>query len=121
MKGHIDVNPRHCLGLLVECAKDQSKPWGKTVLRRTYYALRLQLPRRGKERLPARVNRPLAAATGPDQSLSCDFLADALWSGRRFKTFNVIDDYNRECLKIEIDTTLPSQRVVRALNELIEL
>lgn len=48
-------------------------------------------------------------------------MADALCSGRRFRTFNVNDDFNRESLRIEIDTSLPSPRVVRALNELVEL
>jgi putative transposase len=48
-------------------------------------------------------------------------MSDALWSGRRFRTFNVIDEYNREALRIEIDTSLPAARVVRALNELVEV
>jgi transposase InsO family protein len=48
-------------------------------------------------------------------------MADALWSGRRFRTFNVLDDFNREALRIEVDTSLPAARVVRALDELIEL
>jgi putative transposase len=48
-------------------------------------------------------------------------MADALCSGRRFRTFNVNDDFNRESLRIEIDTSLPSQRVVRTLDELVEL
>jgi putative transposase len=52
---------------------------------------------------------------------SADFMADALWSGRRFRTFNVLEDFNREALRIEIDTNLPARRVVRALDELIEL
>ena len=38
-----------------------------------------------------------------------------------FRTFNVLDDYNRESLRIEIDTSLPSARIVRALDELVEL
>ena len=48
-------------------------------------------------------------------------MADALWSERRFRSFNVIDDYNREVLKIEIDTSLPARRIVRALDELIAI
>jgi putative transposase len=121
VKGHIDVNPRHGLGLLVVCAKEQGKPWGKTVLRRIDDALKMHLPRRGKKRLPARVKRPLDAASKPNESWSCDFMADALWSGRRFRTLNVIDEYNRECMRIEVDTSLPAARVVKALDELIEL
>lgn len=41
---------------------------------------------------------------------------DALICGRRFRTFNVVDDFNREALSIEIDLNLPSQRVVRVLD-----
>ena len=52
---------------------------------------------------------------------SADFMADALWSGRRFRTFNVNDDFNRESLRIEVDTSLPAARVIRALDELVEL
>lgn len=48
-------------------------------------------------------------------------MADALWSGRRFRTFNVIDEFNREGLRIEVDTSLPAARVIRALNELVEV
>ena len=43
-------------------------------------------------------------------------MSDALWSGQRFRTFNLIDDYNREALTIDVDRSLPAGRVVRALN-----
>jgi putative transposase len=83
--------------------------------------LRLNLPRRGKRRLPERVREPLEVPLHANHTWSADFMADALWSGRRFRTFNVNDDYNRESLRIEIDTSLPSQRVIRALDELVEV
>lgn len=46
-------------------------------------------------------------------------MADALWLGRRFRTFNVIVEFNREGLRIEVDTSLPAARVIRTLNELV--
>jgi putative transposase len=46
---------------------------------------------------------------------SADFMSDALWAGRRYRTFNVVDDFNREVLLIEIDFNLPAPRVVREL------
>jgi putative transposase len=49
-----------------------------------------------------------------------DFMCDSLVDGRRFRLLNVIDDYNRESLAIEIDTSLPALRVIRTLNQLIE-
>lgn len=48
-------------------------------------------------------------------------MSDALWSDWRLRTFNVIDKFNREGLRIEVDTSLPAARVIRALNELVEV
>ena len=96
IQAYMALNPRHGFGLLYDSARHQGKPWGKTVLWRVYCELRLNLPRRGKKRLPARIKQPLQAAGQPNQGWGCDFMADALWSGRRFRTFNVIDEFNRE-------------------------
>ena len=86
-----------------------------------YKALGMNLKRKGKRRLPARIKTPLMVPGAANEVWSIDFMSDALWSGRRFRTFNVLDDYNREALRIEIDTSLPSARIVRALDELVEL
>jgi putative transposase len=45
-------------------------------------------------------------------------MSDALWCSRRFRTFNVVDDFNHEGLAIEVDFNLPAERVVRALNRI---
>lgn len=45
-------------------------------------------------------------------------MSDVLWQGRRFRTFNVVDDFNREGLAIEVDLNLPSERVVRLLERI---
>src|SRR5690625_7639550 len=49
-----------------------------------------------------------------------DFMSDQLVSGKTIRTFNVIDDYNREGLGIEVDLSLPALRVIRALDQIIE-
>ena len=46
-------------------------------------------------------------------------MSDALTDSRKFRLLNVIDDYNRESLAIEVDTSLPSQRVIRTLESII--
>jgi putative transposase len=114
-------NPRHGFDLLVSSFKVARQPWGKTRLWRIYCELKLNLPRRGKKRLPERIREPLEVPLFPNETWSADFMADSLWSGRRFRTFNVMDDYNRQALRIEIDTSLPAARIVRALDELVEV
>jgi putative transposase len=94
---------------------------GKCRLYRVYRALKLNLKRKGKRRLPARVKAPLVVPVHPNEIWSADFVSDALWSGRRFRTFNVLDDFNREALGIEIDTNLPAPRVVPALEQMVEI
>ena len=49
-----------------------------------------------------------------------DFMGDSLADGRAYRTFNVIDDYARDALAIEIDVSLTAQRVVRVLNRLCD-
>lgn len=93
-------------------------PWNHKCVRRIYRALGLQLRVKPKKRLPARTPQPLAEPTGPNVSWSMDFMSDSLVCGRRFRTLNIIDDFNRECLAIEIDTSLPAERVLRVLDRL---
>ncbi len=47
-------------------------------------------------------------------------MADRLEDGRQFRFLNVLDDYNREGLGIEVDFSLPAERVIRSLNQIIE-
>ncbi len=47
-------------------------------------------------------------------------MSDSLASGRAFRTLNILDDYNREALWIEVDTSLPAERVIRVLELLLQ-
>jgi putative transposase len=118
---HMASNPRDGFGLLYDTLSLAGRPCGKTRLWRVYCEMKLNFKRRGKRRLPDRIREPLVSPAAPNETWSADFMADALWNGRRFRTFNVLDDYNREALRIEIDTSLPATRVVRALDELVEI
>jgi putative transposase len=70
--------------------------------------------------LPTRIVAPLAAPTEHNRIWAMDFMHDALYSGRRFRTFNVLDESNREALAIEIGASVPSARVIRVLERLID-
>ena len=96
-------------------------PWNHKRVHRVYCALRLNLPRRTKRRLPTREPLPLEAPGALNRIWSLDFMHDALYGGRLFRTLNVLDDANRQALGIEVATSLPSQRVIRVMDQLIEL
>lgn len=49
-----------------------------------------------------------------------DFVSDDLVDGRRLRCLNIVDDFTKECLAIEVDTSLPGRRVVRVLERLAE-
>jgi putative transposase len=90
-------------------------------LYRVYTLLRLNVRRKAKRRVPQRIKEPLVVPETINQSWSMDFMCDSLVDGRRFRLLNIIDDYNRESLAIEIDTSLPALRVIRTLQRLIEM
>ena len=70
--------------------------------------------------MPQRVKQPLTIPTASNQVWSIDFMSDSLTDGRRFRLLNILDDYNRESLAIEVDTSLPSLRVIRVVERLIK-
>jgi putative transposase len=74
--------------------------------------------RRRKRVATARRLRP-PPVTRPNQRWAMDFVGDTLASGRTFRTLNLVDEFTRECLAIEVDTSLPGLRVCRVLDRLV--
>jgi putative transposase len=85
------------------------RPWNHKRVYRIYTALGLNIRRRAKKRLPARVKQRLFQPSQPNQVWSLDYIHDSLWNGRTFRMLNVLDDYNRQVLRIEADTCLPAR------------
>jgi len=94
-------------------------PWNHKRLWRVYCQLRLNLPRRTKKRLAARPRQPLVVVPQPNTVWAVDFMSDTLYGGRRFRTLNILDEGVREGLAIEVDTSLPAERVVRVLEQVV--
>lgn len=89
-------------------------------LYRIYTALQLNIRRRAKKRLPARVKQQLFHPDSINQVWSIDYMHDSLWDGRNYRLLNIMDDYNRQILVIDADTSLPAPRLIRALERLKE-
>ena len=87
-------------------------------IHRLYRAAGLQVRRRRRKRLTRADRVPLPLPTQPRERWSMDFTADTLADGRTFRTLNIVDDFTRECLAIEVDRSLPGLRVARVLDRL---
>lgn len=85
---------------------------------RIYCELKLNLKRKTKKHLPKRAEIKLMQPLKPNKCWSIDFMSDALITGKKFRTINVIDDFNRECLGIDIAFSLPATRVTACLDQL---
>lgn len=112
-------HPRYGFRKLYVLLRKAGHRWNHKRVWRVYCEMKLNIRRRFKKRY-----RPAAPATllqplRPNQAWSADFMGDSLADGRPFRTFNVIDDYNREALQIEIDVSLTAERICRVLDQLI--
>jgi len=110
--------PEQGFGKLFKRIRRLGQRWNHKRVYRVYCGLKLNKRRKGKRRLPTRNPAPLAVTQTMNECWSADFMGDALWDGRRFRTFNVVDDFNREALAIEVDFSLTAERVVRVLERI---
>lgn len=94
--------------------------WNHKRIYRIYRELELNLRIKPKKRIVREKPEPLTVPTTANQTWSMDFMHDSLENGRTFRLFNVIDDFNREGLGIEVDFSLPAERVTRTLDQIIE-
>jgi putative transposase len=98
----------------------QGRVWNHKRVYRIYRELELNLRIKPRKRLKRDKPDALAVPDAPNAVWSMDFMADRLGDGRQFRLLNVLDDFNREGLGIEVDFSLPTERVIRSLNRIIE-
>jgi len=115
-----DQHPRYGFWKMYYTLRNRGHHWNHKKVYRVYKLLKLNLKRKYKRRLPKREKEPLEVPKRLNEAWSMDFMSDQLTHGRRFRTLNIMDDYNRELCWIEIDLSLPSARVINVLKNVIE-
>jgi len=119
LQTHIEQHPTHGFPKAFAYLRREGNPWNHKRVYRVYTILNYNKRRKGKRRLPQRIKQAIEPMEKINQSWSIDFMSDSLVSGRKFRTFNVLDDYNREVLAIEIAVSLPAVRIIRVLDQII--
>jgi len=94
--------------------------WNHKRVYRLYRELELNLRIKPRKRFVREKPEPLAVPQGINETWSMDFMHDGLSDGRSYRLLNVLDDFNREGLGMEVDISLPSERVIRTLDRIIE-
>ena len=115
----VKSQPRWGCRKMTDYLRNQGHSWNHKRIRRIYRGLALNLHRRPKKRLAPWTALALGVPVQSNQTWSLDFMSDSLANGRAIRTLNILDDYNREALWIEVDTSLPAERVVRVLENLL--
>ena len=93
--------------------------WNHKRVYRIYREFELNLRIKPKKRIEREKPETLTVPETINQDGSMDFMRDPLEDGRSIRLFNVIGDFNREALGIEIDFSMPSERVIRYLEQII--
>lgn len=114
-----EKHPTRGFGVYYGRIRNEGLVWNHKRVKRVYDLLKLNIRRKHKRRFPNREKLSLEQQASINQNWSMDFMSDALTDGRKFRTFNLIDDFNREVLAVEADTSLPAKRVVRVLERVI--
>lgn len=100
--------------------RNEGLNWNRKRVLRVYRNMQLAMRRKRKRRLPSRVKQPLQQPETINITWSMDFMSDSLENGRTFRILNIIDDYNREAVAIEIDYSIPGERVVKVMEEIVD-
>jgi putative transposase len=99
--------------------RNEALKWNRKRVLRIYRSMKLGLRRKRKRRVPARIKQPLQKQQQPNKSYSMDFMSDALITGRKLRVLNVMDDCTRESLAAYADFSIPAEKMVSVLDEII--
>lgn len=113
----VEKRPRRGFWKCYKLARRKGFGWNHKRVYRVYRQIGLHLRRRVRYRPPSAVKQPMPTQVAPGVVWAMDFMRDTLMTGQVFRTLNLIDEFNREALAIEIDLSLPAERVIRVLDQ----
>jgi putative transposase len=115
-----DLNKTWGFWLMFHRLRKLNFKWNHKRVYRVYTLMRLNLRNKRRKRIPVPVKEPLLRPIRPNVTWSIDFMHDTLECGRKIRSLNIIDDFNREVLRISIDSSMPATRVIREIKQVID-
>lgn len=116
----VEAEPSRGIGKCCQILGRNHPHWSHRRIYRVYFAMTLNLRRAARRGLPNRECMPLYAPEYPDRVWSADFMFDALACGRSLGPFNLLDDFHREAVHIEVGTSITSARQVRIFERIAQ-
>lgn len=105
---------------VIRLVKKQHSEIGSYKIRRVYESYGFSLNKKLKRRIKGNPANPIEIPIEANQEWAMDFMSDALINGRRFRTLNIIDQYNRKCVGIKAGMNFPARVVIDELEKVIE-
>jgi putative transposase len=90
----------------------------RKLVQRLYREEELSVKKRKRRKMTAVARSPMTCPLGPNERWSMDFVRDTLADGRVFRAFTLVDDFTRESPAIEVDHSLPAERVAKVLDRI---
>jgi len=119
LKELVEKKPTRGFPYYFKRMRNEGVEWNHKRVKRVYNMLKLNLRRKHKRRLPQRYTDALVQPANVNQTWSMDFMHDTLMNGLKVRILNIIDDYNREALSIEVDYSHSGISVSRVLDQLL--
>lgn len=113
-------HPSYGFKKMFHSLRKEGYAWNHKKVYRVYKKLGLNLLRKRKRRLPLRERQNLDVPKRQNEVWSMDFMSDVLFNSRRFRTLNIIDDYNREVIWIEIGLSIGAVHMTELLEWIVK-
>ena len=115
-----EKHPSYGFNKMFHSLRNQGHAWNHKKVYRVYKKLGLNLLRKRRRRLASRERQNLEVPSEYNEVWSMDFMSDALFNSRRFRTLNIIDDHNREAIWIEIGLSIGAIHMTDLLEWIIK-
>jgi putative transposase len=114
-------NSRKGRNKVIKLVRKQYPQYSHSQIRRVYEQYGFSLSKRLSRRIKDNPANPIEIPFIQNEEWAMDFMSDALFDGRKIRTLNIVDHYNRACMGIKIGFNIPARILISYLEQRIEI